>query len=142
MEQFERAVRADGRYPPAAFEFLQRGLELATRARHGDEPRERGRGRHVTGQQLAHALRILAAQQWGPLAREVLRHWNTRRTRDFGEMVYLLIEIGLMGKQDSDHIADFDDVYDFETAFDSYRIELDDPSTASAADGHAQDTAD
>jgi uncharacterized repeat protein (TIGR04138 family) len=124
LEQFERVVRADGRYPPEAFEFLQRGLEVAAHARHGPGPSDRGVGHHVTGQELAHGLRILALKSWGPLAREVLRHWNIRRTRDFGEMVYLMIDIGLMGKQDSDDIADFDEVYDFETAFDAYRIDL------------------
>jgi uncharacterized repeat protein (TIGR04138 family) len=48
------------------------------------------------------------------------------RTRDFGEMVYLMIEIELMGRQESDSIEDFDDVYDFNTAFADYRIALDD----------------
>jgi len=76
----------------------------------------------VTGQDLCHALRILATQRWGALAREVLRRWNIRRTRDFGEMVYLLIGLRIMGKQDTDDIADFDDVYDFATAFGAYRI--------------------
>ncbi len=150
MTQFERAVRADGRYPPEAFEFLQRGLELATRVRRGHEQHRRGRGRHVTGQQLAHALRILAGRQWGRLTREVLRHWNIRRTRDFGEMVYLMIEIGLMGKQDSDDITDFDDVYAFDTAFDAYSIQVGartDSRTSSApsdpeVDGDTQETVD
>ena len=55
----------------------------------------------------------------------VLKGWNIRRTRDFGEMVFLLTGIGLMGKQESDHIEDFDEVYDFNDAFGSYDIPLD-----------------
>ena len=41
-------------------------------------------------------------------------------------MVFLLVKLKMMGKQESDRIEDFDDVYDLETAFDSYRIPLDD----------------
>ena len=122
-ERFEQTVRADGRYPREAYEFLHRGLELAARMRHGGRPAA-GR-RHVSGQDLCEALRLLAQQLWGPLAREVLRRWNIRRTRDFGEMVFLMIDLRLMGKQDSDDISDFDDVYDFDAAFGSYQIALD-----------------
>src|SRR5512135_2865100 len=88
-ERLERAIRADGRYPPEAYEFLYRGLEFASQRKYARRP---GQSRHVTGQELAEALRDLAVRQWGPLAREVLRRWNIHRTRDFGEMVYFLIE--------------------------------------------------
>lgn len=130
IERFERAVRQDGRYPPEAYEFVHRGLELATQLKYGRNRGQRGPDSgnpplHVTGQELCHALRILALQMWGPLAREVLRHWRIHRTRDFGEMVYLMIDLNLMGKQESDDISDFDDVYDFDTAFGSYEIVLD-----------------
>ena len=123
VERFERAVRTDGRYAPEAFEFLQRGLEYATRIKHGE--RAVGRARHVSGQELCEALRRLALEMWGPLAREVLRRWNINNTRDFGEMVYLMIDLELMGKQDADDITDFDHVYDFTTAFSAYEIPLD-----------------
>ncbi|MBK9119999.1 MAG: hypothetical protein IPM18_10440 [Phycisphaerales bacterium] len=132
LERFERAIRQDRRYPAEAYEFLHRGLDLATQCKFG-EGSDRV-GHHVTGQELAEALRILAVRQWGPLAREVLRRWNIHRTRDFGEMVYLMIGIGLMGKQESDDITDFDDVYDFHHAFGHYQIELG-PDTADEGTG-------
>ncbi|MFQ5806376.1 MAG: Minf_1886 family protein [Phycisphaerae bacterium] len=122
-ERFERAIRADGRYPPAAYEFLHHGLEYTARLVYATEPPEGPR--HVSGQQLCEGLRALALETWGPLAQSVLSSWNIRKTRDFGEMVFLLIELGLMGKQDSDRIEDFDDVYDFREAFGSYEIPLD-----------------
>jgi uncharacterized repeat protein (TIGR04138 family) len=120
LERFERTVREDGRYPPEAFEFLHRGLAAATQAKYADAPE--GGPRHVSGQDLCEALRVLAREMWGPLAREVLRRWNIHRTRDFGEMVYLMIKLGHMGKQDSDDITDFDQVYDFATTFGRYEI--------------------
>jgi len=122
LERFHQAIRRDGRYAPEAFHFLHRGLDLATRLKYAG--RAASGPRHVTGQELCQALRILALQLWGPLAREVLRRWNIHSTRDFGEMVYLMIDLGLMGKQESDDISDFDNVYDFEAAFGSYQINL------------------
>lgn len=122
-ERIERAIREDGRYPPEAYEFLHRGLEYATRMVHGDEPAEGPR--HVSGQQLCEGLRGLALEQWGPLARDVLARWNIRATRDFGEMVYFLINLGMMGRQDSDRLEDFHEVYDFDQAFNSYQISFD-----------------
>jgi uncharacterized repeat protein (TIGR04138 family) len=123
IARLEREVRRDGRYAPEAFEFLHQGLDLATQQKFGEGPRRRGR--HVTGRELCEALRVLAVQRWGPLAREVLRRWNIHATRDFGEMVYLMVALRLMGKQPSDDISDFDDVYDFAAVFGHYRIGLD-----------------
>jgi uncharacterized repeat protein (TIGR04138 family) len=117
LERFEREIRRDGRYVADAFEFVHSGLQAATRIKHGDA----GKRCHVSGAELCQSLRILALQRWGRLAREVLARWNILATRDFGEMVYLMIDLGLMGRQDSDSIADFDDVYDFRSAFDAYR---------------------
>lgn len=122
-EFFERTIRKDGRFPPVAYEFLHRGLERATQVVHGDlDP---ARPRHVSGRQLCEALRDLALERWGYLAGTVLDRWNIRRTRDFGEMVYFLVELGLMGRQDSDRIEDFDDVYELDEAFGDYEIPLD-----------------
>jgi uncharacterized repeat protein (TIGR04138 family) len=123
LERIERAIREDGRYAPEAFNFLQEGLDLAARLKYGPQPGKPRR--HVTGQELCEALRSLALKNWGPLAGEVLRRWNIRRTRDFGEMVYLMINVGVMGRQESDDIGDFDDVYDFGSAFSTYQIPLD-----------------
>ncbi len=116
-------IRADGRYPIEAYEFLHDGLEHTTRWLYGRvAPQE---PQHVSGQELCEGLRDLALERWGALAGLVLAHWNLRRTRDFGEMVYFLIDLNLMGRQDSDRVQDFDDVYDMRAAFNSYRIPLD-----------------
>ncbi len=122
LVRFEQGIRRDGRYARGAFEFIHRGLEFATRRKFADA--EAQGSRHVTGPELSLALRDLALQTWGPLAREVLRSWNVHTTRDFGEMVYLMIELNLMGKRDADDITDFDDVYDFDAAFNNYEIRL------------------
>lgn len=122
-ERIEKEIRRDGRYPPEAFDFLHRGLEAAARSKY-DEGGGADEPRHVSGQELCRALRQLAVERWGPLAGDVLRRWNIRATRDFGEMVYLMIRLGLMGKQDSDDIGDFDDVFDFREAFTRYQPDV------------------
>ena len=112
----EEVIRADGRYPLEAYAFLHDGLGRAVKETHGPEPGE-GEQRHVSGQDLCAALRDLAIERWGMLARTVLRKWKINETIDFGNMVYLLIEHGLMRKTEEDSIEDFRDVFDFEEAF-------------------------
>jgi uncharacterized repeat protein (TIGR04138 family) len=123
-DRMEDVVRRDGRYACEAYQFLQNGLEFTARRFHGERTADGG-PYHVTGQQLCEGLRDLAIRYWGPLALDILRQWNVNGTRDFGEMVFLLVEHELMGKRDSDEIEDFDDVYDFAEAFAQYSIDLD-----------------
>jgi uncharacterized repeat protein (TIGR04138 family) len=71
----------------------------------------------TASQDLARGLAQVAAQRWGRLARVVLTHWGVNKTRDLGEIVYLMIENEWMTAQESDTIEDFDKVFDFETVF-------------------------
>ena len=117
-EKLHEVIRKDGRYPFEAFAFLQEGLGKAVQAAHGDEAGgDPKKPHHVTGQQLCCALRDEAVERWGLLAGTVLRRWNIRATIDFGNMVYLLVDNGLMHKTDEDSLEDFRDVYDFGKAF-------------------------
>jgi uncharacterized repeat protein (TIGR04138 family) len=45
----------------------------------------------------------------------VLNSWGVKTTRDFGQIVYLMIEHKWMSAADADSIDDFNDVYDFKT---------------------------
>ena len=72
---------------------------------------------HITGQQLCEAIRQFALEQYGYMAKDVLASWGIHSTSDFGEIVFNLIRIGQMRKTPGDRREDFDNVYDFETAF-------------------------
>ena len=72
--------------------------------------------RHITGQDLCHALRHLAHDRYGYLALPVLQSWGLKCTGDIGEVVYNLIKIGEMSKSPDDSREHFDDVFDFEQA--------------------------
>ena len=113
----EAIIRRDGRYPVEAYQFLGEALEHAVKSIHGEKGARSGRESHVSGQQLCLAIRDLAIQRWGLLARTVLSKWNLRATIDFGNMVYLMIEHEFMRKTETDSIEDFRDVYDFDQAF-------------------------
>ena len=109
-ESLEQIAREDGRFGPAAIRFVYEGLgytakEMAT------EPK------HVSGQNLCEGLRRLAIEKWGRMATLVLNTWGVRTTRDFGEIVYLMIGHKWMSAQPTDVIEDFDDVYDFKAVF-------------------------
>ena len=61
--------------------------------------------------------RDFALEQFGLTARIVLSFWGIQNTEDIGRIVFLLIEAGLLMKQDSDRLEDFEAVYDFEEDF-------------------------
>ena len=123
--QFELLLQSDTRYKREAYGFIREALQYAQDSMFPDaEPAEEGEERHLTGQQLCEAIRHFSRSQYGMMAKMVLNDWGITKTDDFGEIVYNLIEIGLMKKSDSDCKEDFNGAYDFQTAFiDDYQIE-------------------
>ena len=117
------SVARETDYPVDAFLFLQRGLDFTVRRLHGDPPEEQGHrkgqaeSRHVSGQQLCYGLRDFAIQEYGLMARTVLKYWGIRNSLDFGRMVFALVEADLLQKTEQDRIEDFEDVFDFADAF-------------------------
>ena len=118
-KSIEQLIQEDGRYPLPAVQFVREGL-----SRTVENQRARGllagSRRHVSGAELSDGLREVALDRWGMLARMVLQRWNITNTRDFGEIVFLLVENGWMQKEPQDQLDDFDDVYDFTEAFDNH----------------------
>jgi uncharacterized repeat protein (TIGR04138 family) len=107
-----------------ALSYAQNVLELGTEtasepaataeptAEEGSEPE-----RHVSGQELCEAIREFALEQYGYMAKTVLNNWGIHGTGDFGEIVFNLIRIEQMRKTPQDKREDFDNVYDFDVAF-------------------------
>lgn len=73
--------------------------------------------RHISGRELAEGVRTLALERYGPMARTVLEHWGIHETEDVGGVVFALVDQGVLVKQDGDSLEDFQDVFDFEEAF-------------------------
>jgi uncharacterized repeat protein (TIGR04138 family) len=73
--------------------------------------------RHLTGRELVEGCRSLALERYGLTARLVLEHWGIRSTSDFGDIVFTLVETGLLLAQPHDTRDDFIGVFDFDRAF-------------------------
>jgi uncharacterized repeat protein (TIGR04138 family) len=150
-DELARVIANDPRYSIDAYAFILEALNHArhqklkgkaqdrdqkqsSRSARSDRPasssakKSRVSG-HVAGQELCESVRKLALRQYGLVAATVLDHWGVRSTSDIGEIVYNLIAAGDLEKTPSDARSDFDDVFDFATAFK--------PGSATASDDPA-----
>lgn len=106
----DRIRLRESRYDERAYLFVLAALEFCQQRLP-----ER---RHLTGRELAEGCRDLALARYGVLARTVLEHWGIRSTADFGEVVFALVDTGLLMSQPQDSKDDFIGVFDFHEAFD------------------------
>ena len=114
MAALQEMIRQDPRYPLDAYLFVRDALDLAVRLY---EKPDAGQAHHVSGQELLEAIRQHALREYGPMAFSVLRAWGIRATDDFGEIVFNMVERGLLGKTEEDTKEDFSGVYAFHDAF-------------------------
>lgn len=110
----ERIYYLDRRFDPHAYLFLKDSLDF-TLKRIAES--NAGKQRHVSGQELLIGFRDLALQEFGPMASTLMAEWGLTCSRNIGEMVFLMIEEQVFGRQESDTIEDFVDIFDFEQAF-------------------------
>lgn len=117
---FNEVIRAiqkdDPRYERGAYYFLRQALDYSLRELH-----KRGdldKSNHLTGQELLEGIRLYAIDQYGPMARTVLESWGVKECRDFGNIVFNLVECKVLGKTDRDSPEDFAGGYTFTAAFD------------------------
>ena len=73
--------------------------------------------RQLEGRELAQGVCQLALERYGPMAKTVLEHWGINRTEDLGDIVYALIDCGILVRESGDCREDFCDVFDFEEVF-------------------------
>ena len=104
----------DPRYQSEAYLFVKDALDYTQKL--AGKPR-RNEVRHVSGQELLEGIRAFALTQFGPMAPTVFEEWGIQRCEDFGEIVFNMVEIGLLGKTEKDSRADFQNGYDFDSAF-------------------------
>jgi uncharacterized repeat protein (TIGR04138 family) len=117
----------DPRYSRNAYLFMREALDhtqknVVKSAREGrGTPAEKRTEsvpiRHVTGQELLEGIRVYALEQFGPMALTVFEDWGIRSCADFGEIVFNMVEIGLLAKTEKDSRADFQGGYNFDRIF-------------------------
>lgn len=115
---FNRAVQRicndKARFDKEAYFFIREALDFTVTKR---KKSGQGKGRHVSAEELLNGLRKLALQEFGPMAITVFRKWGVISTADIGEIVFDLVESGLLGKTDEDSKEDFENVFDFSLEF-------------------------
>ena len=107
----EQLRTLDQRYNDRAYAFVLAALEEVVQ--------RLPRRRHVSGGELVSGCRDLALRLYGPMAKTVLQYWNVRTTRDIGEVVFNLLEVGVLSKDEADSRNDFDDLFDFTEVFET-----------------------
>ena len=100
---------ADGRYHINAYRFVYEALDYTVK--------QFEKKRHISGRELLEGIKNLALEQFGALAVMVFDVWGVRKTSDFGNMVFNLVEAQMMSRSDEDTREDFENVYEFRQVF-------------------------
>ena len=113
-EVLEQILAKDTRYPRDAYFFVKDALDYTQKMLVISG---QGKLRHVTGQELLAGIRAHALEQFGPMTITVFAEWGVHNCRDFGEIVFNMVESSLLAKTEHDSREDFKEGYDFEEAF-------------------------
>ncbi|MFC1703577.1 Minf_1886 family protein [Candidatus Omnitrophota bacterium] len=117
IRKVEEIIKVDPRYKVDAYEFVMRALYYTQR-----KLKKKG---HVVGKDLLEGMRRLCLEEFGPMARTVIEHWGIKTTEDVGNIVFNMINKGVMSKTEEDSIDDFKNIFDFKKAFDkTYKVQL------------------
>jgi uncharacterized repeat protein (TIGR04138 family) len=110
----------DPRFDKGAYFFVRQALDHTLKGEKLKGGKKETAGRvesHVSGQELLEGIREFALEQYGPMAFALLEGWGLRRCEDFGEIVFHLVDYGVLGKTEQDQREDFTGGYDFREAF-------------------------
>jgi uncharacterized repeat protein (TIGR04138 family) len=113
-EVVEKLYGQDPRFTRDAYHFTREALDYTQKLISREN---KGTVRHVTGQELLEGIRQFALQQYGPMTITVLDEWGVKNCLDFGEIVFNMVESGLLAKTEKDTRDDFREGYDFTDAF-------------------------
>lgn len=104
-----RKIRArDDRFSQEAYPFVMEGLEY-TLQRIGER-------RHVSARELLDGLCLYSKERFGVLGVEVMGNWGIRDAFDIGRIVFQLVGAGILARQKSDRLEDFDIEFDLREA--------------------------
>ena len=114
-EVVDQIRKESPRFDRGAYFFVKQALDHTLKSIKKESD---GRvGRHVSGQELLAGIREFALEQYGPMAFTVLDRWGVRQCADFGDIVFHLVDYGVLGKTEQDRREDFATGYDFREAF-------------------------
>jgi uncharacterized repeat protein (TIGR04138 family) len=114
-EKLRGIALRDGRFAPDAYYFLFESLEVAVEL--AGKKGLQGAARHVSGRDVLAGMREHALAIFGPLTPQVWRAWGIKDTLDWGRVVFVLVDAGMLKRQAEDRLEDFADGFDFERTF-------------------------
>ncbi|MDX6767191.1 MAG: hypothetical protein SFU85_10420 [Candidatus Methylacidiphilales bacterium] len=104
----------DTRFDAQAYRFVREGLDFTLKMHKrssGSVPR------HVTGPELLDGIRQYTLKEFGPMGMMVLNEWGITQCEHFGQIVFNLVQKGVLGKSENDKPEDFSSIFTFEDAF-------------------------
>jgi uncharacterized repeat protein (TIGR04138 family) len=101
----EQIREKDSRFKPEAYGLVMEALDFTMR--------RLGERRHISAAELLRGVCDHAKDRYGLLAWTVIESWGITSGRDVGTIVYQLIEVGVLARQDSDRFEDFGADWDF-----------------------------
>lgn len=113
-EALEQILAKDPRFHRDAYFFVREALDHTQK---NIVKENKGQMRHVSGQELLAGIREFALAQFGPMTITVFEEWGIRRSQDFGDIVFNMVETGWLAKTEKDTRDDFQEGYDFIEAF-------------------------
>ena len=116
--KLKEIIKKDPRYSLQAYQFVFEALDYTTNMLGKNQHKTTDQDRHVTGRQLLEGIRQYASKQFGFMALTVFEEWGINQDADFGNIVFNLVENGLMGKTGTDSREDFKNIYDLKKVFD------------------------
>ncbi len=116
-KKLQKIIEKDSRYSMQSYQFIFEALDFTASKLGKKYNSSLEEERHVTGQELSGGIKQYALAKFGFMARIVFEQWGITSSGDFGEIVFNLVENGLMGKTKTDSIEDFKDLYDFHEEF-------------------------
>ena len=106
----------DNKFGKGAYFFVREALDHTLKSRNNSSSPKNG---HVSGEELLEGIRLYALDRFGPITMTLMNHWNIKQCKDFGEIVFKLIDHGILGRTKSDSISDFEGGYSFDDAFEA-----------------------
>lgn len=111
-ETVKRIMYKDRRYHFDSYAFVNDAVIYTVKK--FESQRSTGESKHVSGEELIVGVLEYATKMFGPLAYEVFCEWNIKDGISIGNVVFNMLEFGLLSKTEEDSIDDFNITTNFE----------------------------
>ena len=105
----------DKRYSKIAYVFVSYSMDYILLREH--------KLRHLKAKEVLDGICYFAQKNFGLMASIVLEEWGIRTTDDIGNIIYNLVNYGVLSKSKEDSHEDFYEVFDLRERLNDYNIE-------------------